>query len=115
MQVQNCQNYDGLCPINEVHTVRKVTEESTMNFVFQPWELPRIGLDTLKYQPKFVEEAHTQTGSLVFVPDGGCLDIEVRLRLDDKSPCHPSHQRSRNLRSISVRTSAQGRPAVGFA
>ena len=59
MQVQNRQNYDGLCPINEVHAVRKVTEESTMNFAFQPWELPRIGLDTLKYQPKFVEEAHT--------------------------------------------------------
>lgn len=73
-----------------------------------------IRLDTLKHQPEFVEEAHPQTDSPVFIPNGGSLYIEVGLTLDDKSPCHPSDQRSRNLRSISVRTSVQSRPAAGF-
>jgi hypothetical protein len=43
------------------------------------------------------------------------LDVELRLGLDDEPPCHSSDQRSRNLRSTSVRTSVQGRPALGFA
>ncbi len=45
----------------------------------------------------------------------GCLDVQVRLPLEDEPPCYPSGQRSRNLDSISVRTSAHGRPAVGSA
>ncbi len=49
-----------------------MAEESTANFAFQPRELSRIGLDTLEHQVELVEEAHTQAGPLVFVPDGGC-------------------------------------------
>ena len=42
------------------------------------------------------------------------MDVEVRLKLDNEPPCHSSDQRSRNLRSMSVRTSVQSRPARGF-
>ena len=85
-----------------------------MNVAFHRRELSRIVLDTLEYQIEFVEKSRSQAGPLVFVPHGSGLDVEVRLRLDDEPPCHSSDQRSRNLRSMSVRTSVQSRPALEF-
>jgi hypothetical protein len=86
-----------------------------MNVAFHTRKLLRIILDTLKHKVEFVKEPRTQAEPLVFIPHGGCLNVEVRLRVDDEPPCHSSDQRSRNLRSMSVRTSVQSRPALGFA
>lgn len=60
VQVQNRQNFDVLWLCKEVHTIRKVAEESTVNVAFQPWELPRIVLDALEHQVEFVEEPRAQ-------------------------------------------------------
>ena len=57
-----------------------------MNVAFHRRILSRIVHDALEYA---VEEPHGQAGWLVFVPHAGCLDVEVRLRWDDKLPCHP--------------------------
>jgi len=78
-------------------------------------ELSRIVYDATEHYVEFIEKPQTQAGLLVFVPHSGSLDIEVRLKLDDEPPCHSSDQRSRNLRSMSVRTSVQSRPALGLA
>lgn len=113
--MQNRQNFDVLRLYEEVHAVRKVAKEGTVNIALHTRELLRIALDTLEHKVEFVKEPRAQAEPLVFIPHGGCLDVEVRLKLDDEPPCHSSDQRSRNLRSMSVRTSVQSRPALGFA
>lgn len=115
MQVKNRQHWDGIYRFDEIHTIREVSEEGTADLAFHSRKLPRIGIDPLKQETEFVQESHTQAGSLVFVPYCRSLDVEVGLRLDDEPPCHPSDQRSRNLRSISDRASVQDRPAAGFS
>jgi hypothetical protein len=94
----------------EVHAVWNVAKEGTVNIALHTRELSRIALDTLEHKVEFVKEPRAQAEPLVFISHGGCLDVEVRLRLDDEPPCHSSDQRSRNLRSMSVRTSVQSRP-----
>jgi hypothetical protein len=71
--------------------------------------------DATEHMREFTKKSYAQAGSLIFVPHSGSLDIEFRLRLDNKPSGHPSHQRSRNLRSMSERTSIHDRPTPGFA
>jgi hypothetical protein len=92
-----------------------VAEEGTVDVAVHTRELLRIVYDAMEHYVEFIEKPQTQAGLLVFRPHSGNLDVEIRLRLDDKPPCHSSDQRSRNLRSMSVRTSVQSRPALGLA
>ena len=115
MQVQHSQDIDTFVADQEIHTIRKVPEQRAVHRLFLPRELPGILDDAMEYVIEFVEEPPSQTGPLVFVPHSGRLDIEFRLRLDNKPRSHPSDQRSRNLRSMSERTSAHDRPTPGFA
>ncbi len=115
MQMQHCQNIDTFVADQEIHTIGKVPEQRPVHRFFQTRELPGILDDAMEHMIEFVEELPSQTGPLVFVPHRSRLDIEFRLRLDKKLPGHPSDQRSRNLRSISERTSVHDRPTPGFA
>jgi hypothetical protein len=49
VQVQNRQNFDVLWLCEEVHAVRKVAEERTVNVAFHTRELSRIAPNTLEY------------------------------------------------------------------
>jgi len=115
MQMQNGQHVDIPFLRMEVHAIGKVTEQRTVHLVFHVRELSWIVYDTKEHLVELIEELRSSAGLLVFIPHGCCLDVEVRLRLDDEPPCHPSDQRSRNLCSMSVRTSVQSRPALGSA
>lgn len=92
-----------------------MAEQRPANVVIYARELPRVVFDAAERLIEFVKKPHAQARSLVFVPHGGCLEVEVRLRLDDEWPRHPSDQRSRNLRAMSARTSVHARAAEGFA
>ncbi len=89
--------------------------QRTVHSFLQTRELPWILDNAMKHVIEFVEELPSQTRPLVFIPHSGSLDIEFRLRLDEKPPGHPSDQRWRNLRSMSDRTSVHDRPTPGSA
>lgn len=86
MQVKNRQHCDGIYRFDEIHTIGKVSKEGTADLAFHSRELPRIVIDTLEQEIKFVQKSHTQAGSLVFVPYSSSLDVEVGLGLDDEPP-----------------------------
>ena len=86
-----------------------------MNVTAYQWKLVRVSFDSVENLVKFIQETGTKARLLVLVPERCCLDIKVRLRWDDDPPRHQSDQRFRNFSSISLRTSCQGRPAVGLA
>jgi hypothetical protein len=77
--VQDSKNGGELLLLDEVHTIRKMAEESAANVAFESRELPRTIINTLEHQVEFVEELKTQAGPLVFVPNGSCLNVEIRL------------------------------------
>ena len=89
MQMQNSQNNSPPLFCEKVYAVWEMTEEGTTNIALHTWKLVRIVLDTLEDKVEFVEEPRCQAGPLVFVPQGSCQDVEVRLRLDDELPGHP--------------------------
>jgi hypothetical protein len=113
--MQNSKNSDFLCCYQEVHTIWEVMQESAANFKFQSWKLQWMLRDSLENQVEFIKESCAQAGLLVFIPHRCRLDIEVRLRVDDYTPCHQFNQRLRSFFSMSLRASSQDRPAVGFA
>ena len=114
MQVQNGQHVDTPLLRMEVYAIGKVMEQRTVHLVFRARKLSGIVYDPTEHLVEFFEEPRSQAGPLVFVPDGSSLNVEVGFWLDNEPPCHPSDQRSCNLRSMSVRTSVQSRPALGF-
>jgi hypothetical protein len=53
------------------------------------WELLLVAFNPLQDFVEFTKKPHAQPRSLAFIAQGGCLDIERGLPLDDQSPCHP--------------------------
>lgn len=115
MQVQHSQDIDTFVADQEIHTIGEVAKQRTMHAVVHTRKLSGVLDDATEHMSEFVKEPYSQTVSLVFIPKSCSLDIEFRLRGNDKMQSHPSSYRSRNLRSMSERTSVQDRPALGLA
>lgn len=60
-----------------------MAEEGPANLAFHSRELQWIVFDTPEQQIEFVEKTHAQTEPLVFVPDGGGLNVEFRMSSSD--------------------------------
>jgi len=86
--VQNCQNSENLRLSEKIDTVGEVAKERTPHFAFYHRKLFRVVFNPPEYLIEPAEEACAQAGALVLIPNGCGLNVEIRLRLDDQSPCH---------------------------
>ena len=65
MQVQNRQHVNVLCLCEEIHTIREVTDEGTVDVAVHTRELSMIVCDATKHYVEFIEKPQTQAGLLV--------------------------------------------------
>jgi hypothetical protein len=75
--MEHCQNGDIVHTFSEIHTIWEMAEKGSTNLAFQLRKLLRVIFDTPEDFVDLVKEPHAQATSLVFVPQGGCLDIEL--------------------------------------
>jgi hypothetical protein len=83
VKVQYGKNPDFFCYCKEIHAVWEAMQESAVNFIFQSRKLQWILRDSLEHQVEFIKKPCAESGLLVLVPHGCCLDVEFRLRADD--------------------------------
>lgn len=75
--MEHSENGDMIRTFNEIHTIGEMTEKRSTDFAFQLWELFRVVSDAPEDFFEPAKEPHAQPRSLVFVPQGGCLDVEL--------------------------------------